>query len=262
MFSWLEDEMARINTNKFHLVDGPLSAEQRELVDNSELHFPPAYKQFVIRFGNAKLYRQGSVYLVQVFAVPTEAQSDDGEALWHFGRTDLALAYFRESLLVPGRESPVFEWRHGQGLRQAANGFEEWLKSKCKASRNLFTKKRWQQIENGPLPFTDQERSIVEARSKFRWRMTGIAVNGDIQFEVHNGSDMVLPFLSIGVRGRNGKVNGGVWLPVSSVMPGQTCIIEKDCYKDLIPPTEVDVFDKPDPDPEDRDRYWEFKAIK
>lgn len=86
-------------------------------------------------------------------------------------------------------------------------------------------------------------------------------MNGDIQFEVHNGSDMVFLFLSIGVRGKNGKVNGGVWLPVSSVMPGQTCIIEKDCYKDFIPPTEVDVFDKPDPDPEDRDRYWEFKAI-
>lgn len=261
MFSWLEDEMARIKTNKFHLVDGPLPAEQRELVERAELPVPPSYKQFVIRFGNAKLYRQGSVYLVQVFAVPAEAQSDDGEALLHFGRTDMALAYFKESLLVPGSESPVFEWRHGQGLQQAANGFEEWLKSKCEASRKLFKKKQWQQIENGPSPFTDQERSIVEARRKFRWRVTGIAANGDIQFEVHNGSDMVLPFLSIGVRGKGGKVNGGVWLPVSSVMPGQTRIIMKDCYKDLVPPSQVDVFDQPDPEPEDRDRYWEFKAI-
>lgn len=261
MFDWLEDEMARIKTNKFHVVDGPLPAEQRELVEQAELPVPPSYKQFVIQFGNAKLYRQGNVYLVQVFAVPADAQSEDGEALLYFGRTDMALAYFKESLLVPGAESPVFEWRHGQGLQQTANGFEGWLKAKCEAARKLFKKKQWEAIEKGPPPFTEQEQAVVDARRKFRWRVVGVADNGDLQFEVHNGSDMVLPFLSIGVRGKNGKVDGGVWLPVSSVLPGQTRVVEKDCYKDLIPPDEVNAFEQPDPEPEDRDRYWEFKAL-
>jgi len=261
MFDWLEDEMARIKTNKFHLLDGPLSAEQRELVEQAELPVPPSYKIFVIRFGNAKFYRQGGVYLVQVFAVPADAESDDGEALLHFGRTDMALAYFKASLLVPGEESPVFEWRHEQGLQQTASGFEEWLKSKCEASRKLFKKKQWQQIEKGPPPFTEQEQGIVEARRKYRWRVVGIAANGDIQFEIHNGSDMVLPFLSIGIRGKNGEIEGGAWLPISSIPPGETRIVEKGCYQKWLSPENVIAFEKPDPEPEDRDRYWEFKAM-
>ena len=262
MYGWLNDEMARIRTNKFHVVDGPLSFEKRKMVEQTELAVPSSYKQFVIQFGNAKLYRLGSVYLVQVFAVPADARSDSGVDLLHFGRTDLALAYFKTSSLLPdGGESPVFEWRHGQGLHQASDGFEEWLKSKCAASRKLFTKKQWQQVENGPPPFTEQEHRLIQARRKFRWRVVGIATNGDIQFSVHNGSDMVLPFLSVGVRGKNGHVNGGVWLPVSFVKPGHTAVIEANCYKDLLPADQVEVFEQPDPEPEDRDRYWEFKAM-
>jgi hypothetical protein len=261
MFEWLKDEMDRIKTRKFHVVDGPLSDEERKLVEQSDLPVPPSYKEFVIQFGGAKLYRQGSSYLVQVFNVPTDYQSDDGHVLLHFGRTDLALAYFRESMLVPGEESPVFEWEHEQGLLEAASGFEEWLKARCLEARKLFTKKEWAAIEEGPPPFTEQEQAIVEARRKFRWQVIGIADNGNLIFEVHNGSNMVLPFLSIGVRAKNGKLNGGSWLPVSSIQPGKTCIIEKGCYKDLLLPEEVDVFEKPDPEPEDRDRYWEFRRL-
>ncbi|MCY2964639.1 MAG: hypothetical protein NT069_13560 [Planctomycetota bacterium] len=262
LFGWLEEEMARIKTNKFHLVDGPLCAEQRKLLERAELPIPPSYKQFALQFGNAKLYRQGNVYLVQVFATPGIAESDDGEAMLHFGRTDMTLAYLKVPLLSPGKESPVFQWSHGRGLHQAASGFEEWLNSKCKAARRLFKRKQWQQIENGPARFSDREWSIVEARRHFRWRVTGIDPNGDLQFEVYNGSDMVLPFLSIGVRRISGQTIGGVWLPVSLVMPGQTHVIVKDCYKDLVSPSQVVVFDEPDPAPEDRERYWEFKAIK
>lgn len=261
MFKWLNDEMDRIKTRKFHIVDGLLSDEQRELVEQSDLPVPPSYKEFVIQFGGAQLYRQGSIYLVQVFNVPTNYRSDDGHVLLHFGRTDIALAYFRESLLVLGEESPVFEWEHQEGLRQTACSFEEWLKARCEAARKLFTKKEWAAIEEGPLPFTEQEQVIVESRRKFRWQVIGIADNGNLMFEVHNGSNMVLPFLSIGVRAKNGKLNGGVWLPVSSIQPGKTCIIEKDCYKNLLLPEEVDVFEEPDPEPEERDRYWEFRRL-
>ncbi|MEG3977456.1 hypothetical protein QT970_22930 [Microcoleus sp. herbarium8] len=261
MFDWLRDEMGRIKTRKFHVVDGPLLDEQRELVERSDLPVPPSYKEFVIQFGSAKLYRQGSIYLVQVFNVPTNAQSDDGHVLLHFGRTDIALAYFRESMLVPGEESPVFEWEHEQGVLEAASSFEEWLKARCFEARKLFTNKEWAAIEEGPPPFTEQEQAIVESRRKFRWQVIGIADNGNLMFEVHNGSNMVLPFLSIGVRAKNGKLNGGVWLPVSSIQPGKTCILEQDCYKKWLLPEEVDVFEKPDPEPEERDRYWEFRHL-
>jgi len=198
MFDWLAEEMVRIKTRKFHLVDGAASAEIRKAVGETPVPIPPSYREFIIRFGNAKLYRQGSSYLVQVFAVPREAQSDDGESLLHCGRTDMSLAYFKESLLVRNGDSPVFEWRHQQGLQKTADGFEEWLKAKCASARRQFKKRQWAAIEEGPPPFNDKEQAIIEARKQFRWRVVGIAPNGDLQFEVFNRSGMILPYLTVG----------------------------------------------------------------
>src|SRR5262249_45800856 len=171
---------------------------------------------------------------VEVIAEPSGEETEEGEPRLYFGRTDETAAYFKESLLAPGRESPVFEWHYEEGIeQQTADGFEEWLRKKCAWARRSYRKQRWREIENGPAPFSDQERRIVEARRKFRWRVVGMSDSGDIQFEVHNGSDMVLPFLSVGIRGKrrgsDATLNGGVWLPVGSVLPGQTAVIEKDC---------------------------------
>ena len=263
MFEWFQDEVARVTTPKFHLVDGPVSDEFRQMIESSTIGLPPSYMCFVIQFGNAKLYRQGGVYLVQVYAGPREEESEKGEALIHFGRTDYGLAYFKESLLVKGEESPVFEWAGPDaGMRRAAGGFEEWLTKKCNAARRQFTKKAWAGILKGPKPFTEQEKAVVEARRRFRWRVIGIAKNGDYQFEVHNGSTMLLPYLSIGVRTRDGEPFGGVWLPVGHIGPGDTAIVEKDCYKEAFDPHDVEVFEEPDPGPEDRAEYWEFKALR
>lgn len=266
MFEWLVDEMAKVKTRKFHLVDGPLPADERELVERSDVPIPPSYKSFVLQFGNAKLYR-GPVdqYRVQVFAAPRAIVEEEGEPLLYFGRTDRSLAYFKEELLVPGGETPVFEWRHQQGIQRTADGFEDWLRKKCKWARGTFTKKQWRAIENGPAPFSDQEKRIVEARRKFRWRVVGISSDGAIQFEVHNGSDMVLPYLTIGIRGKrrgtDEMLNGGAWLPVGTVPPGQTAVIEKECYKKWVDPHDVEAFEKPEPGPEDREHYWEFRAL-
>lgn len=265
MFEWFIDDISKAKTPKFHVVDGTASSEFRKEVEHSELPIPPSYERFVLQFGNAKLYRQGSVYLVQVFACPLEAESMEGEALLQFGRTDMSLAFFKRSLLARGQETPVFEWLHGKGLWNTANDFEEWLKCKCADARRTFRKKEWEGIARGPKPFSDHEKAIVEARHRFRWRLLGVASNGDLRFEVFNGSGMTLPYLSIGIRGKlrppkEGNLDGCVWLPASSIPPGETKVIEKNCYKDLVDPCDVQAFDKPRPEPEDRDRYWEFKG--
>jgi len=266
MFEWLEDEIKKVNTRKFYLLDGPAQDDLREAIEITDLPIPLSYKRFVLQFGNAKLYRQGSIYLVQVFAALEETQSEEGEPLLYFGRTDMSSAFFKTSLLVHNGESPVFELLYGQRLKKTANSFEEWLKAKCSAARNLFKKREWKVIEKGPPPFSEHEKAIIQARKHFRWRVVGIALNGDIRFEIYNGSELILPYISIGVRGqlrppKRGPLNGGVWLPVSKVLPGETCIIEKDCYKDVVDPKDIEVFEKPAPEPEDRDRYWEFKAF-
>jgi hypothetical protein len=263
MFEWLIDEMASVKTPKFHLVDGPASGELREIILASEIPVPPSYKEFVLKFGNAKLFRMGSVHAVGVFGAPREAETGQGEPLWYFGKSYPAPAYFKAQLLQPGHESPIFEWYHQAGLRKVSDDFETWLRKRCQAARRRYKKRQWEAIKPGPEPFSPEEERIVVARRRYRWRVLGVAPNGDLRFEVHNGSDITLPFLSLGVRGKpNPKntypLNGGVWLAVDTLAPGETGIIEKDCYKKLLNPVETEVFELPDPGPEDRERFWEF----
>lgn len=264
MFEWLEQELGTIKTRRFHVVDGPAAATLRAAVEESDAPIPRSYKEFVLRFGDVKLYRRLDYYLVGVLAAPVEELTQDGEKLYRVGHYQSANAYFKAALLHGEEESPVFQGHDGR-LVSVANGFETWLTKACESARRSFTKKEWRAIEKGPPPFSDQEKRIVEARRKFRWRVVGPSGNGDIRFEVHNGADMVLPFLSVGIRGKrrdtDSMLEGGVWLSVESVLPGQTAVIEKDCYKDAVEPQDVVAFEKPDPDPEDRDRYWEFRPL-
>jgi hypothetical protein len=201
-----------------------------------------------------------------VFAGPREAESGQSEALIYFGRTENSLAYFKETMLTAGEEAPVFEWRHNQGLRRTADSFENWLKTKCDSARKRFKIQEWKAIENGPPPFTAHEQAVVQARKQFRWRVVGIAPNEDLRFEIHNGSIMTLPYLSVGVRGtlrppNIGPLNGGAYLPVATIHPGETKTIEFDCYKKHISPNDTEVFELPEPKPEDREQYWEFRTL-
>jgi hypothetical protein len=263
MFDWLTEEMRTIKNRKFHVVDGTVSDEMKELIEKADMPVPLSYKEFIIRFGKANLYWDGTEYRVRVFGYPKEAISSDGETLRYFGRTDLALAYFKDGLFVEGEESPVYEWHHEDGLQPVADGFEEWLVERSRYARERFSDEDWQAILAGPPPFDDRESRIVEARRKFRWRVVGISPSGDLRFEVHNQSDLRLPFLSVGIRGQlredDDTLTGGVWLPIHDIGPGETKVVEKDCYKDLVPPDQAEAFEEPDPTPEDRNRYWEFR---
>ena len=178
--------MASIKTRKFHLVEGPASRQLRETIENSDLALPPSYKAFVLRFGNAKLYRRKNYYLVEIYASPREAVGDACEPLFQFGRTHTSLAYFKQTLLMEGSESPVFEWRHERNLENSVDGFGQWLMAKCRAARRQYNNKEWKDIEKGPSPFSEKEKAIVEARKQFRWRVVGIAPSGDLKFEICN----------------------------------------------------------------------------
>ena len=183
MFEFLVEEMARIKTRKFHLVDGPASPEFQAAVESSGFPVPSSYKRFVLQFGNAKLYRRvdhyNSYYWVEVFGAPREVVTKDGERLLQFGRThtsstQMSLAYFKDSPILQDEETAVFEWRHGQGVRKTADGFLEWLEAKCSFARKQYQKGEWEAVENGPPPFTQEEQAVVEARKRFRWQVVGI----------------------------------------------------------------------------------------
>jgi hypothetical protein len=262
MFDWLDEELAAIQTKRFHVVDGPASDAFREAVLTSPLPAPPSYVEFVLRFGNAKLYRMTGLdlYWLRVFAAPHNAESRAGEPLLYIGGYDESYAYFREETLDAGREAPVFESTDG-GVRKAANSFAEWLSARATRARSRYKRKEWADVLRGPPPFTVEELAVVLARRRFTWSVVGLAPSGELLYEITNGSDRRLPFLSIGIRGKAGHLQGGVWLPVGHIAPGQTAVVAKDTYLGLLDPCDVEAYPLPDPEPEERARYWEFRSI-
>src|SRR5688572_14356491 len=97
MFEWLEREVSLIKTPRFHLVDGPADQKLQEAVIRSSLPLPASYKEFILRFGNAKLYRnsRNDSYRIGVFAAPRAATLDDGMRIYHLGFHDGASVYVK-----------------------------------------------------------------------------------------------------------------------------------------------------------------------
>ncbi len=258
MYEWLASEISQVKEPKFHIVDGPADKKLRKAIETTKLAAPKSYKQFVLELGNCKLFRKdGEIddYYITVLDSMCECRSPRGEPMLCAGS-----AYFQTDLLRGEKESPVFEQFGGpQGnyFLKAADGFAEWIQTRCARAKKKYLKRRWKEILAGPAPLTSQERQIVEARKNFKWRVLGIAKNGNLRFRIHNGSDTVIPYYSLRIGTRAGPF-GGVFLDVSDVRPGETAIIERDCYKDYVAPKDIIVSDYPPLGPEDRDRYWEL----
>ena len=258
MFEWLEQEILAIKTPRFHVVDGPADGKLRKAVSESAFAVPSAYKEFVLKFGNAKFYRntRNDSYEIGVFAGPREAMLARGSRGYIVGFRDGASVFLKS----PSNAAPftIFELDSGSE-EEVASSFEEWLLASCATARNKYGDAQWAEILRGPKPFSVEEKEIIEARRLMRWSVVGIDIDGNHIFEITNAGRRSLAALTVGVRTKDGRLNGAVRLNVRNISPGQTAKLHAGCYKGLVPPGEIQVFELPDPKPEDRDFYWEFK---
>lgn len=265
MFEWLDEQILTVQTPKFFVIDGPADAQFRSEVESESLPISETYREFAMRFGTAKLYRQDrDRWDVVVFGTPRLATSPDGVNYLQFGRARMSLAYFGWDVLNYGHDSPIFEWRYPGVMLRTFDTFEEWLECKCRASRRRFKKPAWTRIEEGPSPLSDRELAVVDARARYRFRTVGVAPNGHVLIEIENHSTMRLPYLTVGLTGLlrsdpSEILTGGLCLPVSHIAPGSTEIVSKESYFKLVEPQTVKVFEVPHPGPEDREYYWEFR---
>jgi hypothetical protein len=145
-FEWLLEQIRSVKMRKFFLIDGPLQEEKCKIIDESPLFVPSSYKIFVKLFGNAKLYRSGSQYMIQIYSVPQDvAINGEGEFL-QFGKTDVAPVFFNKMLLVQDQESPVYEWNKEDGIVKVNDSFENWLMQECNLAKNQFSQEKWEEI--------------------------------------------------------------------------------------------------------------------
>lgn len=257
MFEWLEQEIDAIKTPRFHVVDGPADYKLQEAIAHSVVPLPVSYKEFVLKFGNAKLYRrvQNDSYSIGVFAAPREAALGNRTYIYHLGFHDGAGVYVKP--VGNSNDFPIFEYEDGCEEKVAQN-FEEWLEKSCSHARRKY-RKIWTELLRGPIPFSREEEAIIDIRRHIQWRLLGVDEAGKCVFEVSNASKGTLPVITVGVRTKDKRLNGAVRLNVGHISPGQTALVRVDCYRGLVSPNEIEAFPLPDPKPEDRDYYLELK---
>lgn len=258
-FDWLQREISKVKTQEFFIVDGPTPTRDRHESERF-IGLPESYKEFVADFGNAKLYKQVGGYALGVNAMPAEFHTDDGQLLLCIGHYLEKRAFFRNDQLHAGQDAPIYEGIPGR-LHQVSDGFEEWLRGRSAQTRKSFGTERWSRVVCGSPPFTQADEAIVRARRNFGWDVVEVDLEHSVKFLVTNNSTLALPFLSIGVRHADGGFGGRIWLPVANVVPGCTATIQHDAYRKYIPREKLQAFDLPDPTPDTRDEYWEFKQL-
>ncbi len=258
---WLASEIQSARWRGFFATGRDLAQTTTFLSSDLAHRAPPTYVRFLSRFGGSNLYLRDNAFRIGIRSCPqvvTFARS--GEHFLEFGEQAGCSACFRMDDLAPAREVEVAE-RRGLGLVGTGLEFGEWLRNAARKAHRLIGKRRWAQVLKGPIPFSGAETDIVQARRLFRWRVVGRAPDGKTIFEVRNESKMVLPFLTIGVRASDGKLNGmAIWLRTSGIAPGTVAQVAHDAYRKLLAEGQAIFEDMAEPTPEQRHTFWEFKG--
>ena len=254
MFEGLELEIASIKTPRFHVVDRCIDATQCQRPIESGDALPISYRSFSVQFGNAKLYRRSrnNSYQVGVFASPRIISRSAGTQVYQLGFHDGAIVYAKNDLV--DKEQCIYEYESGLDMK-VADDFAQWLADSCADARSNYDPQKWEEILRGPDAFSPEELRMIAARRFFSWEVLGIASNGDHILKVVNAGNGVLPVLTVGVRSKNGRLNGAISLKTGHIAPGNVEILHAAVYKGLLPVAEVELYDLPDPQPEDREFY-------
>lgn len=222
------------------------------------------YATFLAEFGRASLFEDHrdvpilSVYPLKSFRRHT---CENGENYINFGFRGQQSFFFDEGKILSGDWSGVYVVNKKFG-REIAPSFSVWFRDAYEWAKLKYSKSKWNKIVTGPKPFSMDEVEIVESRKKFKWEHIGFSKEGDAIFEVENQSLRRIPYLTIGIRDKNKSILvGAIWIQVENIEPGCKGLVVMDCYKNSIPPNELEPFDLPAPIPEKRELYREFMTI-
>lgn len=259
MYEYLKEAVLKVRWNHFFKFNQKLDWEKIITLERQAGKLPPDYLEFVRDFGEAYLFRnltRGS-YSLGVFASPRILEDRRGNPLIEIGFfINGGYAHFKKVANVSAFGPEVFEGS-GTSLRRTADSFEEWFQKRFNAAQKLYTKTEWNQILQGPRPFTQPELEILAAMQKFTVEPVGTAPNGDLKIRVYNGSSRTLPCLTVDVMAV-GRLSGTVMLNVSSIQPGESKIIEHDCYKAQVAAGKIELKMLSPSGPEERGMFCEF----
>lgn len=259
-FEWLDQEVKNIKSNRFHIFEKLSPIDLVFKINNESLEIRGSYADFLVKFGYARFFTDHqdtpvmSVYPLKEFR---RVDFKDGSSFFGFGFRGGRSFYFSQAEILSMRNPWVYQV--GRQAKCLEVDFSQWLKDSYEVVKSRYSPRAWKRVLEGPAPFSAAEMNVVGAREKYSCQIIGFSDNGDALIRVVNNSEMNLPYITVGVEERGGDfLDGSVWLDVGGIGPGTSGVIAKNCYKDIIPPSKLQLRDMPTPIPEKRDRYWEF----
>jgi hypothetical protein len=215
----------------------------------------PQYSEFLRAYGAVRIFPRGRAYRLHVHSTlqPVRCVERDLLAL---GNDDGEPVYLvREKPGVEPRVYAVFEG----GLEEVGSDFNAWFAGAFARIRDSYSNEEWQALREGAKPFTARELAIIQARKNFDVAIEGIEHDNRVRLRVRNGSDLTLPWLTVGVRSTDPPLEGALWLDVSKIEPGATSTITVDAYRDQVDPSNLEI-ELRDPRPDDRNSFRELTA--
>lgn len=263
-FEWLDKDIENIKSNRFHIFEKLSSADLVFEINNENLEIHGSYADFLLKFGYARFFTDHqdvpimSVYPLKEFR---RVYLKDGSSFLGFGFRGGKSFYFSQAEIFSMRNPLVYQV--GRQAKCLEVDFSQWLKDSYEVVKSRYSQRAWRRILEGPAPFSAAEMDVVSARGKYLCQIIGFSDDGDALIQVINNSEMNLPYITVGVEEKGGDfLDGSVWLDVGGIGPGGSGVIAKNCYKDIISPSKLQLRDMPTPIPEKRDRYWEFGIPK
>jgi len=250
-FRWLDEELGAIKTIGFHSVQGP-SVPKFEHGDSTSSQ----YFAFVKRFGETRLYRSrgGSHHRIGVFAYPKPVRSSKKKP-----ELDLVkIGFYEDEDIFLNRTTDLVRVKKGRGWSELP--FDRWLHETADKVRATYSDQEWEAIIRGPAPFSRSELSVVKARSQFEWSHEGVNPKGDQLLKVRNRSERQLSVLTLGVKTTDGRLNGALAVDVSGIAPGEEEVRSVSCYRGLVPPKLIELYDLEEPTPHNRSLFFELGA--
>lgn len=256
-FGWLSDLLASVKTHKFFVAE---HIDPRIIADLETAYgkLPEEYKQFVAAYGHLRMFRESYHGYKLTLSKEPRCRADCGASYLGIGYSDSGKHAFYK---VDDRESPIEDciYEGTINLKCTNVGFDKWFETRFLKEKAKYSAKRWNNILNGPRPFSPSEMLVVEARRKYTWKRCGVDNDKKIELLVCNKSNRTLAAYSLSVK-VEGKLLGLISLPVRDIKPGESKMLAIDCYSQIVEPGEVMLHDIADPGPEDREHIYEFEG--
>lgn len=256
-FSWVDHEIRGVATRKFFKTSDPSSANSLAEFESRTGPLADDYRRFLLSFGGVELFRnpERDEYALALAKNPSLAHSDGELQFVSIGMRDGRSVYL---VAKSGGQidTSVLEHKSSGGIETVGESFSQWLRSSFYRQKSKYSHREWVEILNGPVPFTERELQLVQARRQWEVRKLGTDAKGNLLLEISNHSSESFRYITVHIR--SDGLRAHVPVRVENLGPGSTWKCPINFYKDIVRSDDAEIIPLVDIGPEDRNLLFEL----